>query len=328
MENIFCTLFNSGYMSRGLALYRSMEKSIPEFKLYIFVCDELSFQVLSELELKKAVVINIFDIFSDEEKKILGTRPGASFFWTCTPLVVSYVISTLKEEWCTYVDADCYFYKDPHDAFVRMQEVDKTVGIVEHRFRKDEIEEQMIHENGRFCVEFNTFRNVPSSLKVLADWKANCLKACEAKSEGMFGDQWYLTNWPNEYDCIYVVEDCGIGMAPWNVNNYESLDDLVMYHFHTLNYVTKHLVSMNLWNVKSRKETAPIRKLYREYLAELNSINEIIEETKKTIDFVELTEEENNRADFHSKISEIMTKIKERKEKNIFQLFNNILWVK
>ena len=40
---IFCTLFDSNYLDKGLALYHSMRKYIGNFTLYIFTFDVMRY---------------------------------------------------------------------------------------------------------------------------------------------------------------------------------------------------------------------------------------------------------------------------------------------
>lgn len=47
---IFCTLFDSNYIDKGLSLYWSMRKNIDNFKLYIFAFDTQCYEVLLKLD--------------------------------------------------------------------------------------------------------------------------------------------------------------------------------------------------------------------------------------------------------------------------------------
>ena len=44
----FCTLFDSYYLDKGLALYRSLEKVSEDFTLYVFCFDEDSYEILKK----------------------------------------------------------------------------------------------------------------------------------------------------------------------------------------------------------------------------------------------------------------------------------------
>ena len=49
---IFCTLFDSNYLDKGIALYNSMLRVMDSFKLYIFAFDEKSEEILRRKQFK------------------------------------------------------------------------------------------------------------------------------------------------------------------------------------------------------------------------------------------------------------------------------------
>jgi len=57
----YCTLFNVNYMSRGINLYNSLLKVSNNFRLYIFAFDNLSYDYLVNLNLKKTIIISLKD---------------------------------------------------------------------------------------------------------------------------------------------------------------------------------------------------------------------------------------------------------------------------
>ena len=91
MTSVFCTLFDSNYLDKGLALYWSMRKHIADFKLYIFAFDDKCYEVLSDLNLENVIVIPVGDIMTAELQKLQTERTRAEFCWTCTPVVIEYV---------------------------------------------------------------------------------------------------------------------------------------------------------------------------------------------------------------------------------------------
>ena len=54
---VFCTLFDSFYLDKGLALYRSLEKNCKHFKIYIYAFDDKAYKVLKSHNLTNAVII-------------------------------------------------------------------------------------------------------------------------------------------------------------------------------------------------------------------------------------------------------------------------------
>ena len=335
MKSIYCTLFNQAYLVKGLALYSSMKRCIPKFHLYILAMDDETEKALTELAPENVTVVNTESVFDEELKKVLDKRPGPSLFWTCTPLIIEYVLTKLNEEWCTYIDADCYFFGDPHETFAVMNEGGHSVGIVEHRFRRDGSYNDHIESDGRFNVAFNVFRNEENSLNILRNWRDQCIEQCTNKpSGGYFGDQLYLNEWPDKYRGVYIIENDGIDVAPWNVNNYRvihkegsyriensSVDEkIIMYHFHTLNHVSGHIVSLNLWNTKRRSEIKDLLLLYREYIDECNKQQAIASK------YMSLTKEGSG-GSLPDRIKGFYLKYRNRKENSLIQILRNIMWV-
>ena len=53
----YCTLFDSNYLTRGLAMYESLKKYSDNFHLYIFSFDDKSHELLKKLNLEFVTVI-------------------------------------------------------------------------------------------------------------------------------------------------------------------------------------------------------------------------------------------------------------------------------
>ena len=52
MTNL-CTLFDYNYMDRGIALYQSLKKYAADFRLYILCMDQMTYDTLNFLLLKR-----------------------------------------------------------------------------------------------------------------------------------------------------------------------------------------------------------------------------------------------------------------------------------
>ncbi|MGE5316225.1 MAG: glycosyl transferase [Acidobacteriota bacterium] len=252
----FCTLFDSFYLSRGLALYRSLERTCPAFHLYIFAFDERSLSVLRHLELKHATVIGLSEF---EDARLLDVKPSrtrAEYCWTSTSSTILYVLEHYDVSECTYIDADMMFFASPEPLFEEMGGA--SIMITEHRYtpRYDKS-----RQSGKYCVQFVTFKKDERGLAALRWWRERCLEWCYDRHEdGKFGDQKYLDDWPARFTGVHVMQHLGGGMAAWNVQQYDVFHKsdgvyarelttgrefrLIFYHFHYLRFLADNRIEL------------------------------------------------------------------------------------
>ena len=130
----FCTLFDSNYLDKGLVLYRSLERQTEDFTLYIFCFNDKAMEVLSSMNLKHAVLIHHTAIETDEVLAAKGNRSRAEYCWTCTPVIIEYVLDNYPVDSCVYIDADLYFFQDPAILFHEISEAGANIVVTPHRF--------------------------------------------------------------------------------------------------------------------------------------------------------------------------------------------------
>lgn len=276
----YCTLFDSNYLTRGLAMYESLKKHSDDFHLYIFAFDDRSNGLLRKLNLEYVTVISLQE-FEDEELLALKSGRGAGeYCWTCTPSTIKYCIDKYSLESCTYLDADLYFYSNPSVLIEEMG--NKSVLITEHRYTQ---EYDQSATSGIYCVQFMTFKNDNNGMKVLNWWKDACNKWCFARVEdGKFGDQKYLDNWTTRFDGVHVLKNLGGGVAPWNVQQYDISDKdfkLIFYHFHNLKFLNNNKIELGSYKIKKRD----LQLLYVPYLKHLENIKNELEIIGETYDY-------------------------------------------
>lgn len=246
MQN-FCTLFNSFYLSRGLAMYNSLLKQSSDFQLYIFAFDEACHTVLLRMKLSNATVISLSEFETEELLAVKSSRTQGEYCWTCTSSTIWHCIHTYSLDHCTYVDADLLFFSDPKVLTDEMGE--NSVLITKHRYSPDHDQSEL---SGIYCVQFVTFKNTESGLATLDWWRKACLTWCFNRFEdGKFGDQKYLDDWTDRFEGVHVLEHHGGGVAPWNSKEYTCENEegqlwissaespkvpLVFYHFHDFRY--------------------------------------------------------------------------------------------
>jgi hypothetical protein len=265
-------------------MYESLSRFSKEFHLYIFAFDELAYEILVKLELADVTVVSLHDFETEELKDKKRTRSKAEYCWTCTPSTIAYVLENFNVPNCTYIDSDLCFYSDPAVLISEMVENKKNVLITEHHFSLlPELYE--LKRGGRFCVQFITFLNEQSSLKVLERWRKQCINWCYARYEdNKFGDQKYLEEWPLIYSNIHILQHQGGGIAPWNLTQYSfftkgetvsgnvrrtrSSFEVVFFHFQYVKFLANGYSDIGWYYISSSA-----RKTF--YLPYLKKIEEI-----------------------------------------------------
>lgn len=263
----YCTLFDSNYLTRGLAMYESLKEHSKEFHLFIFAFDNRSCDLLKKLNLEKTTIVSLREFEDDELLRIKDSRSAGEYCWTCTPSIIKYAIEKYHLESCTYVDADVYFYANPSVLIEEMG--NKSVLITEHRYTS---EYDQSATSGIYCVQFMTFRNNTNGMNVLNWWRNACNTWCYARVEdGKFGDQKYLDDWPTRFENIHVLQHVGGGVAPWNIQQHDISNkdfDLIFYHFHNFKFLTGDKVELGSYRLKKQD----LKLLYAPYLQRLEQI--------------------------------------------------------
>ena len=266
----YCTLFNSSYLTRGLAMYESLKKYSDKFHLYIFAFDGESYELLKKLHLEHVTIVSL-DEFEDEKLlSIKGDRSVGEYCWTCTPSIIKYSLESYNLSCCTYLDADLWFFSNPSVLIEEMN--DKSVLITEHRYTK--VYDQSA-KSGIYCVQFMTFKNDTNGMIALSWWRDACIEWCFEKFEdGKFGDQKYLDNWVDKFKGIHVLQNLGGGVAPWNVQQYDLANakfKLIFYHFHDFKFLANNKIELGSYNLRK----IDIETLYKPYARHLEKISKL-----------------------------------------------------
>ena len=241
----FCTLFDVNYLTRAIALYRSLEDVCGDFRLRAYCMDEASSALLPQLDLPRLTVVTLAEL-ERHDQLLLSTksdRTQIEYCWTATPAVCLHALETEPDiDQITYLDADLMFFADPAPLFDELG--DEAVMIVPHRYAPEH--RGMEQASGIYNVEWLTFRRDPDGLEALQWWHDRCIEWCYYRVEdGKMGDQKYLDDWPQRFPRVHVLDHPGGGLAPWNVTSYNIrrasdgsvlVDDrpLVFYHYHSL----------------------------------------------------------------------------------------------
>lgn len=260
MTTVLCTLYNSLYLDKGLVLYDSLCECAKDFKLYVLCMDDKCYELLTDLKQEHHIPVKLSD-FEACDTALLEAKVNRSmgeYCWTCSSSFIRYILKHYNEDSCTYIDADMYFYNDPQILINEMRVAGKSVMVVPHRFPEDRKDEAKIV--GEYCVEFNTFINNEDALAVLEYWCDRCLECCSSLGDGVhWGDQKYLEELVEKFDCVHVCQHPGAGLAQWNLILYNTasqrtivykpsneVKELVFIHYQNISYISRHLIKLGL----------------------------------------------------------------------------------
>jgi len=236
----FCTLFDSNYLLKGVAMLRTLKEHCPQAHVHVLCMDERTQTLLEALGMTHVSRIPLADVEDEALLAAKKDRSVAEYCWTLSPCLPWYVLQQYPDiDFITYVDADLLFYSSVQPLFYEIG--DASVAIIEHRFTP---RLKHLEVNGRFCVEWVSFRRDEEGMACLSRWRDQCIEWCYYRLEdGRLGDQKYLDEWPQRYENLHILRHLGAGVAPWNYAQYRfgqdiqsqiTVDDepLIFYHFH------------------------------------------------------------------------------------------------
>ena len=292
----FCTLFNSYYLSRGLAMYYSLRSQASDFHLYIFAFDEPSRIILTDMNLAHVTVVALSEFETEELLAVKAERTQGEYCWTCTSSTIWHCIHTYGLDHCTYLDADLLFFSDPKVLTDEMGE--NSVLITSHRYSPQYDQAAL---SGIYCVQFVTFKNTELGLTALDWWRKACLTWCFNRFEdGKFGDQKYLDDWTIRFQGVHVLKHLGGGVAPWNSKDYiyghtdgkillsdgnSPMMPLVFYHFHDFRYCINESFRFTAEQYFLKSDV--ISLIYLPYVRALQTAGELIRLADKNAVFHE-----------------------------------------
>lgn len=275
-----CTLFNVNYLDKGLTLYESLEKVSEDFVLYVLAMDDKCYEILCRENRKNLKPISLEEFENEELLEAKSNRSFGEYCFTCTASLIKYILITYNPDYCSYIDADMYFYCNPICIIDEMKKRNASVQITGHRFNKFEAVEQRMSV-GEFCAEFNTFKNNKEGNALLDLWILQCLDTCSNCDSIHYGEQKYMNNWPRDYYFVIETQNLGAGIAPWNINQYRSngnnLKDGIIYkktgeivkpvffHYESIIYLDDKTINANAyryWGVDNKL----FDLFYRDYI--------------------------------------------------------------
>jgi hypothetical protein len=283
MENrVYCTYFDHNYLSRGLALYYSLLRFAPGSRLWVLCQSEACYRTLVALDLPNLIPRSLAD-FEAADPEVAATRSTRSmieYYFTCSPAWMLFVLQNETDaEWVTYLDGDLFFFDSPETIYAELQ--DAAVAIIPHRYSG---KVARLRRFGTYNVGWVGARNDPDGIAVIKWWRERCIEWCHDYVDGnRFADQGYLDSFSSRSSRVKVIENIGVNLGPWNINNYridflegkvrvDTDYPLIFFHFQGLKRGLRWFI-FNSHRQYSASFSSVVRNhIYKPYVDELLAI--------------------------------------------------------
>lgn len=236
MTRTFCTLFDKNYLIQGVALYRSLVRNARDFRLYALCMDSAAFAMIEKLKFDSLIPVHIDNLITAEVAAVRQRTTHGQFCWVCQPLICRYVLDHFGVDMVTYLESDSLFFSDPEVLFDEIGP--SSASLSPHNYSAEFANADV---SGKFCTQFNAFRNDSAGRTILAHWRASCF-TYDKSAPRAYPGQTGLDDWPERFEGVAVIRHPGAGVAPWNIRGYRldaagrvpTVDGLpvVFYHYH------------------------------------------------------------------------------------------------
>jgi hypothetical protein len=218
---VYCTYFDSGYLSRGLTLIESMRAHGENSPIIVLALDA-DVKAFFDAEKMPGVSAILVDELERTEPELLAlkeTRSRMEYYFTCTPLLVRYAMNAIGKPGTAaiYLDADLFFFDRPQLAIDALG--DGSVGIIEHRYPTRLA--KRLAKYGRFNVGWVAFVDDENGRRVLDWYSKSTLEWCGDKpTDGKYADQGYL-DWFPDFPGVEILHSGAFDLAPWNTARHD-----------------------------------------------------------------------------------------------------------
>jgi hypothetical protein len=269
-DRVYCTYFDHNYLSRGLALHRSLQRHAPGARLWVLCLSDACHRTLVALNLPGISPVRLPD-FEAADPEFAATRPNRStieYYFTSTPAWMLFVQKREPDaEWVTYLDGDLFFFASPQAIYDELG--DAAVAIIPHRYSPDNAKRKKF---GTYNVGWVGVRNDSDGIAVVSWWRERCIEWChDYVDAGRFADQGYLDKFPGLSPRVKIIQNIGANLAPWNIGNYQigfrdgqvlvDATPMIFFHFQGLRKGLRWFIFNS-----HRAYHAPFSQVVREYI--------------------------------------------------------------
>jgi hypothetical protein len=286
-DRVYCTYFDHNYLSRGLALYHSLQRHAPGSRLWVLCLSEACHRTLAALDLPDLVLVRLAD-FEAADPEVAATRAHRStveYYFTCTAAWTLFVIAREADAgWVTYLDGDLFFFASPEVIYAELG--DAAAAIIPHRYTA---KLARLRKFGTYNVGWVGARNNLEGIAIMQWWRQQCIEWCHDYVDGnRFADQGYLDAFPRLFKRVKIIGNIGANLAPWNIGNYridvrgdqvmiDAVSSLVFFHFQGLRKGMRWFIFNSHRSYRAPFSSAVRDHIYKPYVDELLAIEQSVD---------------------------------------------------
>jgi hypothetical protein len=286
-NRVYCTYFDHNYLSRGLALYHSLQRHAPGSRLWVLCLSEACHQTLAALNLPDLVPVRLAD-FEAADPEVAATRAHRStveYYFTCTAAWTLFVMAREADAgWVTYLDGDLFFFASPEIIYGELG--DAAAAIIPHRYTA---KLARLRKFGTYNVGWVGARNDPDGIAIMRWWREKCIEWCHDYVDGnRFADQGYLDSFPRLFTRVKIIDNIGANLAPWNIGNYridvrdrrvliDAVIPLVFFHFQGLRKGMRWFIFNSHRSYRAPFSSEVRGHIYKPYVDELLEIEKSVD---------------------------------------------------
>jgi hypothetical protein len=219
----FCTILDSGYLVRFVALHQSLMRWCLPFRMIAFCLDRRAARILKGMRLESVEVVPFSELEAADRElaAVKGDRSVAEYCQTAKASALLHAFERYPQvDQATFLDSDLFFFADPTPIFEEMG--DSSILITPHHFSPE-------FHGGRVWGIYNGgvvgFRRDSRGLECLGWWRERCIEWCYLRlEEDRASDQKYLDDWPDRFEGVHPLRHKGGHVAPWNVTQFRLED--------------------------------------------------------------------------------------------------------
>jgi GT2 family glycosyltransferase len=251
----YCTLFDSDHLSRGLALYQSLQTHGGDFELHVLCLDEPVAAALRKEGLARIRLLPVAELTKAHPALAAARkdRTAREFAATCQPWLLRHLLPRMPAgELLTFLDAGVFFFHSPEPLFEEIG----TASVVLSPFRFP-TSVSYLEAYGRCSPGWVSLRHDETGLACATAWAAECAEWCfEILEPERYSNQKYLDRWAARWPGVASLAHAGAHVAPWNVRDHAITADaagprigavpVIFYHFHALAHLDRQLYTAGL----------------------------------------------------------------------------------